>query len=115
MRVLTATAFDGCGDIFWRVDEEYAPITIFVNCNDLFFWGCADAEQITTENLEVLEQSYKDDERNGGLLFCCRVRGERPQGAYYKHIKKEKRHLYDACGPEKETGFGNPISQHDFD
>lgn len=109
-RILRATAFDNCCDIWWRVDEEYAPITIFVGCNDVFWWGCADCEAVTAENIEILEQAYKDATYHGGALFCARVRGMRPQGAFYKHIESE-RALFDACGPERELSHTNPIAQ----
>ncbi len=114
-RVLDATAFDHCDDIWWRTDTEYAPITFFVNCNDLFFWGSADCEELTPDNIELFEQSYRDaDEamKHGNvyasLLFCARVRAERPQGAYYKYLHEDIYHLFDACGPEREVGIGNP-------
>lgn len=104
-------------DIWWRTDEEYAPVTLFANCNDLFFWGCADCEEINDENIHVLEKAYADlcaigDHGNRAhLLFVCRERGMRPQGAYYKYIDGAIRHLFDECGPERETGIGNPMSQ----
>lgn len=42
-------------------------------------------------------------------LFCARVRGERPQGAAYKvRYPEELWPLFDAAGPEREVGFGNP-------
>ena len=112
MRILSATAFNNCDDIWWRVDGEYAPLTIFVNCNDLFFWGCSDAEMITIDNIDVFEQAYKDSIDHGGLLFCCRVRGMRPQGAYYKYLDDGEKPLFDACGPEREIKLGNPIAQN---
>lgn len=43
--------------IWWRTDEEYAPITFLVNCNDLFAWGCADCERLTTDNIDLLEST----------------------------------------------------------
>ena len=108
MRVLAATAFDNCEDVWWRVDGEYAPITLFVNCNDLFYWGCSDAEVVTEKNIDIFEQAYKDSEDHGDLLFCCRVRKMRPQGAYYEYFSEEDKVLFDACGPVREVGFGNP-------
>jgi hypothetical protein len=113
MRVLSVTAEnDSCQDIFWRVDDQYAPISIFVNCNDVFWWGCADAEAITADNLDIFEQAYRDAPKQGGLLFCCRVRGMRPQGAYYKYLDDSEKPLFDACGPEREIGIGNPLPQN---
>ena len=117
--------FDGPGSdsLFWRTDEEYAPLALSANCNDLFFWGCSDGEDITTDNIHILEQSYADMQAagiaagekhynagNAHLLFCARVRGMRPQGAYYKYFDPYEAELFNACGPERETGFGNPLT-----
>lgn len=114
MRALAATAFENCDDLWWRVDGEYAPITLFVNCNDLFWWGTADLEQVTEENIEILEQAYKDSEYHGGVLFCCRARKMRPQGAYYKYLKAHEKPLFDACGPERKVDIGNPHDQAEY-
>lgn len=121
LRVLRATAFDNCDDVWWRTDGKYAPVTFMVNCNDLFAWGCADCETLTAENIELLEQSYKDaaavsehGEIYGALLFCCRSRQMRPQGACYSHFPKELWPLLDKCGEERETGFGNPYKPGEY-
>ena len=102
-------------DFWWRTDTEYAPITMFVNCNDFFWWGCADCEDVTAENIHLLEEVAKECEEiqeysseHAPLIFCARVRGERPQGAYYDYFPKSLWPLLDACGEERETGFGNP-------
>ncbi len=133
----------------------------WANCSDTFFWGSADAEPITEDNIELFEQTvddivrYRDEARKsdrqhhnahaetlhawrkeweagdqsspykplpdphrdysyrfeGALadLFSARCRGERPQGAAYKVRYPEA--LWDefnAAGPEREVGFGNP-------
>lgn len=107
--------FDGPShdELWWRTDAEYAPVTLLVNCNDLFFWGCADAEHLEPDNIADLEKAVADakeagDERHGHLLWVARKRGLRPQGAYYKYFKEGIKPLFDACGPEREIGFGNP-------
>lgn len=99
---------DSTNDLWWRTDGEYAPIQFFINCNDVFMWGCSDCEQITPENIEILRSSYEDCEENGAELFCSRVRHMRPQGAWYGYCSRDKWALFDACGPERETGIGNP-------
>jgi hypothetical protein len=117
LRVLATVGTDNHEDIWWRTDGEYGPVTFWVKCSDLFWWGTADLEELTPENVGLLEQSYRDAkaaapgdctaEGYGSLLFCCRVRGLRPQGCCYP----ENRALWpliDACGPEREVGFGNP-------
>lgn len=108
-----------CDEIWWRTDGEYAPVTFIVNCNDLFFWGCSDAEIITEDNIDILEQACEDLKNSAETLgmrrwkslasvsdlFCCRVRKMRPQNPYYEYIEKELWHLFDACGPERtDTG-----------
>src|SRR5690606_6019592 len=85
---------------YWE-PEELGPghpggLQAYVNCNDVFYWGSADCEEITKENIHLLIQSVKDCYEIGGYwcasefsdtLFACRSRGMRPQGAAYP--KKE--------------------------
>ncbi len=111
---------DWCGadkdSLFWRTDGEYAPISFFVNCNDLFYWGTADTEDLTPENIGILEQTTVDcravDPVIGCLratdLFCCRIRRERMQGACYQHLDQKYWPLFDACGPVREVNMVNP-------
>ena len=109
LRVFRATAFDHCDDLFWRTDGEYTPVTLWINCNDLFYWACADLEEITPDNIELLEQSLKDvDEAEdrrysvyGPQLFCCRFRKMRPQRPFYRGMPEKLKPLFDACGPER--------------
>jgi len=126
LRWFDITGRSETGDcFFWRTDGNYAPVTILANCNDLFWWACADAEAVTPENIDVLAQSIaditvfyeawrsapRDDDRPppplvmrdlGVLLFCCRVRSMRPQGAFYKHFPPGVRELFDAAGPDRD-------------
>ncbi len=120
-RVLRATEFDGSEYVWWRMAEGEDRLQIFAQCNDLFYWAVADLEEITPENVHVLEQARKDLEATGDtyaaghtcLLFAARVRGMRPQGAYYEYFKGGAWDLFDACGPERDggdkddMGFGN--------
>ena len=114
MRVLALLAkYEQHEDVWWRVDGEYAPVTFIVNCNDLFFWACADAELITDENIAMFEQAYKDASEHecgecyAGLLFCCRERKMRPQGAYYESFPKSMWGMFDECGPDRDKEKGN--------
>lgn len=106
--------------LWWRTDGEYSPATFFVKSNDLLFWGCADAEPITPENLDDLEQAIKDCESinscaagYGCNLFVCRMSKTRPQGAMYP-IDIELWPLFNECGPEREVGFGNPYKPGEY-
>lgn len=121
LRVLDVTAFDSTDDIWWRTDNEYAPVTFWVTVNDCFYWASADLEKITPENVGELEKAYADCRAAMGgvggigeiyapMLFAARMRKMRPQGAAYPQ-EKELWPLFDAAGPERETDslpFGNP-------
>lgn len=109
-------------ELWWRTDGEYAPVTFFAKCSDVFCWGCADMETITPDNISVLEDAVRDCRAVGRpmallhavTLFCCRARRMRPQGAVYDGIDEKVWHLFDACGPKREVGIGNP-RQHPED
>lgn len=103
--LILASDYDQYSSLYWNSDLEF-----FINCNDLFFWGCADLEPILDSDLEFLEACWKETELFGSELYCARKRKLRPQGAYYKHMTPEIAKLFDACGPEREVGFGNPLS-----
>lgn len=113
LRVLRCFAeADDCDSVWWRTDDEYAPVTFLVSCNDFFWWGCADAQPITPDNVAVLEQAYADcraidHEQVGPLLFVARARGLRPQGCCYPK-DPALWPFFDACGPKRDVDFGNP-------
>jgi hypothetical protein len=109
--------FDGpaCSEVWWRTDDQYAPITLLVNCNDVFAWGCADCEELTADDVPALEQALDDaqaagDRGAGHLLWIARKRQMRPQGACYDHIDKCLWALFDACGEPRATDRVNPKS-----
>lgn len=117
IEVLKIFSFNHTEDLWWREDEEDQNIlNFYVNCSDLFYWGTSDLELITPEKLGVLYEAKKeldaldipDYKREYGLLFCAKVRGMRPQGAYYKYLDKATWHLFDECGTIRETNQLNP-------
>lgn len=119
VRVLTlVNDFDGANtdNLFWRTGGEYAPVKFFVICNDMFWWGTADLEPITPDNIDQLELAHTDmmavDKIEASIhstdLFCCRMRKTRPQGAYYDHLNEKLWPLFDAVGPLRAVDFANP-------
>ena len=109
--------------IFWAWDnDDYEIFEYFcgqegeelirplVNCSDLFYWACSDAEEVTKDNFHLLEESKKElleaneegddfvDTQTLAILFACKSRQMRPQTAYYRFIEKKYWHLFDACG-----------------
>lgn len=115
LEIFSMSHADAYGDLFWRVDDRQPRL--FANVSDVFAWGGTDAEPITPDTLLALEQAYADlktveAEEFTAELYAARQRGQRPQGAAYPSGAHESwRHvsaLYDACGPEREVGLGNP-------
>lgn len=101
------------GELWWRTDGGYAPATFWIKCSDVFAWGTADAEPVTADYLPAFEQALREvrevtgNNSWGAELYCARRRGRRPQGDAYP----DDRRLwpsFDACGPEREIGLGNP-------
>ena len=112
--------------LWWRTDTKYAPITFFLNCNDLFAWACTEDIEITVDNIYLFNESIQDlryigeklckKKKNKILegkllaieyaedLYACRVRKERPQKPYWNRdkIPEEVKQLFLACGPEKD-------------
>lgn len=105
--------------MFWPLTAE--GVRVSVNCSDVFYWGCADAEVITPENLPLLRKAYEDEiaaspddvQLHAGWLFVSRIRNLRPQGAVYKALEYWEVPLFNAAGPEREINFANPKSQTD--
>lgn len=79
----------------------------WVDCSDVFFWGCADGEDIAFEELAQLAECCQLSPKHGGELWCCRKRAMRPQTACYRMIYQSNEwHLFDACGPERDDPDG---------
>ena len=107
---------------FWAYSNGKDEIEIHVNCNDVFMWACSEGYPLGDEDLDDLARCYNDvakrtgdlkDTNNATMLWACRLLQERPQGAMYP---KDKRlwPLFDAVGPEKEVGRGNPYSPESY-
>lgn len=114
VRVLTVYDEADCqGDLYWRVYD--GKVKLLATCNDTFYWATSDGEEITTENVGVLEQALRDlkaaqasaatdisAEIYVGELFAARVRCMRPQHPWYKDRAPELAALFNACGPERD-------------
>lgn len=106
------TVVDGPMEGFRYAGEKPA-----INCNDVFYWGCADSEYITVELLPLFNEAVDDCDGNlemAANLYCARIRKERPQGAMYTYIPEELWPLFDECGPEREIDMGNPCKQGEY-
>lgn len=84
---------------------------VYVLCNDLFAWGCADVEPISNndgqEPSEIIDcyRMWKEDPKFGILKWCCVHRGYQPQkpireimekaGAWCDRMEALKPNYYD--------------------
>jgi hypothetical protein len=74
---------------WWATEKGEWPkdhITVHVNCNDVFAWGCADAEDITYSELEDLYNMWKKDPNWGPAVWCIKKRKQMPQKPVEKLI-----------------------------
>lgn len=60
-----------------------------VNCSDVFSWGCSECEEISYREIKDLYLMYKQDSRNGPILWCMKKRREMPQNPVADSMRKE--------------------------
>jgi hypothetical protein len=110
--------------LLWSFEGSGGRLRLWANCSDVFAWGGADSEEITPTMLPLLGVAFADlkaIDRTHWLaeLYAARVRGMRPQGAAYP--RSDEKHaaqvaaLFDACGPEREVGLGNPKPRPEYE
>jgi hypothetical protein len=61
---------------------------VFVICNDLFYWGTADAEDLPHDEIGKLFKMWYADKRWGPDKWCCFRRNLRPQVPIVKMMKE---------------------------
>jgi hypothetical protein len=81
-------------------------IEMFVNCSDVFYWACSDAEVVEFSELSDLVACFEVSPNYGGDLWCAKKRGMRPQTACYRLYPKDQWPLFDAAGPERTDPDG---------
>lgn len=99
-------------DLLWR-EQADGSWKFFVICNDVFWWATADLEEITPDNIHLLEESYRDlkaidyvETSFTSMLFAARSRGMRPQYPAYPKFFDKVSALLDAAGPPREWADG---------
>lgn len=68
-------------------DLQPETIVLFVNCNDVFYWGCADAEPLPLSELRRLYEMWRESPA-GPTRWCCLRRGMRPQHPVMDDMRK---------------------------
>lgn len=103
---------DGNESLMWRVNmaDEGRDLKLFALCNDVFFWATADAEEITADDVPLLEECLADLDKCADRwvtcylaeLFAARKRKLRPQKPFYKDMPEDVAALFDACCTAEE-------------
>ena len=62
--------------------------SINVNCNDVFAWASADAEEMFYEDLEDVYTHWEKDPSWGPAVWCIKKRNLMPQRPVYEAIMK---------------------------
>lgn len=70
-------------------EKQYTTTVLFVNCNDVFAWGCADSEPITDEEIPNLYRFHAADNKWGSLKWVCQKRNLQPQMPIIRDMKLE--------------------------
>ena len=76
---------------WWAKDwpEEAQKITsLNVNCNDVFAWACADAEEMEYSEIRALYDLWDKDRDWGAAKWCAIKRNQKPQPPVIASMKK---------------------------
>ncbi len=93
-------------------DEKWPKdaVSLHVGCNDVFAWGCADAEDITHGELKDLYEHVQKDPHNGAAVWCMKKRQMWPQQPVEDYIREQGIWDLDKILPAK-TGILNSIQE----
>ena len=71
--------------------EEGTTTVLYVNCSDIFVWGCADAENLPNNEIKNLYNFHIDPNNKGwgSDKWCCIRRNEQPQRPVIDRMKAE--------------------------
>lgn len=69
-------------------EEACKTFSLNVNCNDVFAWGCSDAEECFYDDLEDVFNHWEKDRVWGPAIWCIKKRNQMPQKPVYESIMK---------------------------
>jgi hypothetical protein len=89
---------------WWNKEWPKDRITLSVICNDVFAWGCSDAEDINYSDLEPLAKAHLKDPTWGVVAWCIKKRKQMPQKPIVDKMTEAGYNLEELIG---EEGGGN--------
>lgn len=78
-------------DHWWKKEwpeDAKETFSINVNCNDVFAWGAADAEELPHDQLETLWYMWRKDPDWGPAIWCIQKRRQMPQKPVEARIRR---------------------------
>ena len=75
------------GPFFDPVDEDDTPATIYVNCNDLFAWACAEALPLPKDEIGSFYKAWKTG-KYGTTRWSCIKKNLQPQFPVRERMKE---------------------------
>lgn len=89
--LLDDVLFSNEREVMWegKKDEEGPTTVLYVVCNDLFGWACADAERLPEEEIGNLFKMWKADKKWGPSIWCMKRRNAKPQKPVEDLMKQE--------------------------
>lgn len=71
----------------WPKDAQEV-VSLNVNCNDVFIWGCADGESLKYCDIQDLYDHWVKDPNWGSAVWCIKKRKMLPQKPVFDSIQK---------------------------
>lgn len=68
-------------------EEARKTLVVYATCNDVFVWGCADAEDVSYDDINDLFDHWQRDPRWGVAVWCIKRRGLMPQPPVERTIR----------------------------
>ena len=78
----------GISGPFWENDNDKQAAAIFVNCSDVFMWGCADAEPLACHEIGDFYKAWKKGP-DAVTKWACKKRNLQPQAPIREQMKKD--------------------------
>lgn len=76
------------GPLFEPKDgQDDEPAAIYINCNDLFMWGCAEAIPLPQTEIGNFYKAWKSG-KHGATEWCCVRQNMQPQKPIREMMKK---------------------------
>ena len=70
--------------------SESGNVRLYVMCNDIFAWACADAEPLMYEDVQSLYDMHAASRNWGAVRWICIKRNEQPQFPVKRDMKKAR-------------------------